>query len=44
MRKTNRITGPLLPIRAGQSKATRKKLRAIGIKLTEVPRCAWGKT
>ena len=26
------------------TKTTRKKLRALGIKLTEVIRCAWGKT
>ena len=30
--------------RKSHTKATRKKLRALGIKLTEVPRCAWGKT
>ena len=28
--------------RKSHIKATRKKLRALGIKLTEVPRCAWG--
>ena len=30
--------------RKGHTKATRKKLRMLGIKLTEVPRCSWGKT
>ena len=30
--------------RKGHIKATRKKLRASGIKLNEVPRCTWGKT
>ncbi len=30
--------------RKSHTKTTRKKLRALGIKLTEVPRCAWGKT
>jgi hypothetical protein len=30
--------------RKGHTKATRKKPRASGIKLTETPRCAWGKT
>jgi dTDP-4-amino-4,6-dideoxygalactose transaminase len=30
--------------RKSHTKATRKKLRALGIKLTEVPRCTWGKT
>ncbi len=30
--------------RKSHTKATRKKLRGLGIKLTEVPRCAWGKT
>ena len=30
--------------RKSHTKTTRKKLRESGIKLTEVPRCAWGKT
>ena len=30
--------------RKSHTKATRKKLRALGIKLTETPRCAWGRT
>ncbi len=30
--------------RKSHTQATRKKLRALGIKLTEVPHCAWGKT
>lgn len=30
--------------RKGHVKATRKKLHALGIKLTELRRCVWGKT
>ncbi len=30
--------------RKSHTKAMRKKLRSLGIKLTEIPRCAWGKT
>ncbi len=30
--------------RKSHTKATRKKLRALGIKLTGLPRCSWGKT
>jgi hypothetical protein len=30
--------------RKSHTKATRKKLRALGIKLTEIRRCVWGKT
>ena len=34
----------IVAARKSHTKATRRKLRASGIKLSEVPRCTWGKT